>query len=230
MPNTQKDMFVEQLVKRGSREKDRNHRLMLIIIAALVIAIPFFISQALIVYVEPVLVVVVALAVWIIWRRMAVEYEYVYTDGNLDVDIIYSKSSRRHLLSFDMRKVRFTAPADNQRVRERVSAMKDAKKVMACKGEINRETYTTVGEYLGKWYVLYWEPEEEILNMVARYSPRNTVVRMKVTDKAKTSLDGLTKEASKASKASLACYANMASQTGEVKEPAEGEDPSQSGR
>lgn len=43
--------------------------------------------------------------------RQSVEYEYSYVNGDLDIDEIFSKKSRKHLVSYHMHDVEVFAPA-----------------------------------------------------------------------------------------------------------------------
>ena len=98
------DTFIEQMVKRGTKEKDRLHRAILIVCALIVLSIPWIIGFNAVYLVEPVLIMIVGLGVWILWRRTSKEYEYIYTEGAIDIDVVYGRSSRKHLFSIDARK------------------------------------------------------------------------------------------------------------------------------
>ena len=112
------DLYLEQMVKRGNAQKDRMMRVLLIICGLIVISIPFVVSLAFSYLVTPVIVMAVALVVWIMWRRVSKEYEYIFINGNLDIDVIYGRSTRRHLVTFDCRLCRMIVPADDPKAKK----------------------------------------------------------------------------------------------------------------
>ncbi len=50
------------------------------------------------------------IAAYFVGQRMDVEYEYLYVDGEIDIDAIYSKQKRKRIASYDMEKMDFLAP------------------------------------------------------------------------------------------------------------------------
>lgn len=44
------------------------------------------------------------------WPKFRKEYEYIFVDGQIDIDVMYSGSTRKHLRRFDMDKIEIVAP------------------------------------------------------------------------------------------------------------------------
>ena len=171
------DTFIEQMVKRGTKEKDRLHRAILIICALIVLSIPWIIGFNAVYLVEPVLIMIVGLGVWILWRRPSKEYEYIDTEGAIDIDVVYGRSSRKHLFSIDARKASLIAPALDPKAKEQTEGKSFDRKIMACEGEIKEDTYVLIGEYQSRKYLIYWEPDERILDGIKHYAPRHSIIR-----------------------------------------------------
>lgn len=47
------------------------------------------------------------------WPKFRKEFEYIFVDGQIDIDVMYSGSTRKHLKRFDMDKVEIVAPVDS---------------------------------------------------------------------------------------------------------------------
>ncbi len=176
MQTLKQSVFIEQLVKRGTDAQDMRKRILLVISGIVIAIVPFLIGANAVYYAEPIVVLVAAFAVWILWRRMAKEYEYIYTDGNLDIDVVYSRSSRKHLCSFDMRSVEIVAPANDPKAKA-MTQKKPNSTIFACAGAITDKTYVIVGEYMSKLYHVYFEPEARILRSIRSYAPRKSIFR-----------------------------------------------------
>lgn len=176
MQTLKQSTFIEQMVKRGTKEKDTRNRILILASGIIIAFVPFFIGANAVYYAEPVVLLVAAFAVWILWRRAAKEYEYIYTDGNLDFDVIYSRSSRKHLASFDTRSVKIIAPANDPKAKA-MTETKPNVTLFACAGAINDSTYVLVGEYASKSYHVYFEPEARILRGIKSYAPRTSIIR-----------------------------------------------------
>lgn len=48
----------------------------------------------------------------LLWNRVATEYEYCFTDGQVDIDAIYSQKTRKRQISFDCKDIAMMAPKE----------------------------------------------------------------------------------------------------------------------
>ena len=48
--------------------------------------------------------------------RADIEYEYTLTDKEIDIDVIYAKQSRKHLVTLDLEKMEIMAPVESPRL------------------------------------------------------------------------------------------------------------------
>lgn len=102
----------ELLVPRHSKATDRILQVLLIIvIAALAVGTLIF---------GPVLfLIAIALGVvsyLFIFPRFNVEYEYTLLNHDLDIDVIYNRTKRKSVMSFDLQKAEIIAPAASHRL------------------------------------------------------------------------------------------------------------------
>ena len=95
-----------------------------------------------------------------------VEYEYIITNGTMDVDKIINRSSRKRMLSFDLsgvskiEKFNPNAPSNPKSL------------VVACNTD-SENTYLLVAEREGKGNVeLVFEPDERIQSAVKKFIPK----------------------------------------------------------
>lgn len=101
------DSFIELLVPRKTRAQDILIRCLLIAVTA---------ALALATFMNPILMVLLVGAIaadYFLLPRLSVEYEYAYVNGELDVDAVYARSSRKHLASYDLRNVECIAPVNS---------------------------------------------------------------------------------------------------------------------
>lgn len=99
------DIFTELVVARKPQVKDTVIRAVLIILTVLApIAGLFF---------HPVFFLIFFVLLgcdYLIFPRLNVEYEYSYVNGNMDIAVVYSKKSRKDLISVDLTKADCIAP------------------------------------------------------------------------------------------------------------------------
>lgn len=100
------DIFVEKMVAKRPSAADRAKRagvyLAVAAVAAAAVCVELFVMTGL----EPVLFLVTAGAVWggyLLGKFLGVEYEAIYTNGDLDVDVIRGKAKRRRLFGCEIR-------------------------------------------------------------------------------------------------------------------------------
>lgn len=168
-------LFLEQIVKKGTKQKDQVTRVVIVISALIICVLPSLINIRITGLVTPVVVTLMVLAVWILWRRASREYEYIFTDGSLDIDVIYNRSSRVHVVTFDCPFCRLIAPATDERYQKQIYEQKYDKTIYAGKGSITDETYVIIGNVGDKLYRVFIDPNEKILDAMYAFSPKNMI-------------------------------------------------------
>lgn len=166
------NIYAEQIVKR---EKDSKTALAQGMIIAL--AVMFLLVLVLLPPLMPTLpafAVGIAVLVVFLVRRVNVEYEYAITGSKLDVDVIRGKSSRKRMLSVEVRSFDILAPVESaEQIKElKKTAQSVFKAVSGDKAE-------------GCWYamfssgdtgrtILVFQPNQRVMDIMLRYvSPLN---------------------------------------------------------
>ncbi|MBQ6240386.1 MAG: hypothetical protein IJK56_08545 [Firmicutes bacterium] len=161
------NVFIEHMVTKD----DMNMRILkkagmafgiLLFLAAAFLIIPQFFTIALLIAI---------LIVFFFWRKIDREFEYIYTDGNLDVDVIYGKSARKRLLSVDTKEFQFIAYGGSSTYHARIEAKYD--KTLDCgAGGIRDNSYVGVIKRGDQTIKLIFEPDERMVEALKRYIPR----------------------------------------------------------
>jgi hypothetical protein len=99
------DLYSEILVRRKDRSQDMMIRILLIAIIVACCAAGIFFSPYLFLG-----AIGFAILSYILFPRMHVEYEYLYVNGEFDIDEIFSREKRKKLTSFDLANVECVAP------------------------------------------------------------------------------------------------------------------------
>lgn len=102
----QDDTFVEELVVR---KKTLLNLLLqvLIVVAAIVLCVAFWLF---IPFINTVLIAITLFAAYLGLKFQGVEYEYSFTNGDLDIDKIMAKRKRKTLLSINHKDIRVMCP------------------------------------------------------------------------------------------------------------------------
>lgn len=159
-------VFKEQLVKKEKNPKDSAMKVGIIILAIIVI---IFVNILI-----PSFGVFIALAVgygtyWFL-QRFDIEYEYVFTNGELDIDAIFSKSKRKRMLAIDVKTFDLMAQIEDPMY---LHEWKRAQKTLDySSGKIKPNTYGVLFTQQGELVHLIFEPNDSILDGMARYIPR----------------------------------------------------------
>lgn len=92
------DVFVEQIVAIKKMRKDFAAYAGIILLALMLMLIGY-------IFLTPIFIAVVAVVIFGAYKlflRFNIEYEYIVTNGTMDVDKIIAKSSRKRMISFDI--------------------------------------------------------------------------------------------------------------------------------
>lgn len=107
------DSFYEQLVARRSGTKN------IVIHIAIIAAIALFLilTTPLLGFFSVIITILLAFgAYYFVFLKLNVEYEYTLLNYDMEIDVIYSRSKRKKLLSFDIRQAEIMAPKDSPRL------------------------------------------------------------------------------------------------------------------
>ena len=161
------DVFNEQIVRRQGNYTDTIKR---VGIAVLILVI-FFTSFA---FLQAFAVFIGAAAVFggmYLMSFLNVEYEYVYTNGELDIDIIYNRSRRKRLFSTVVKDFEIMAHV-NDKTHE--GAFGRAQETINChSGEIGPNTYAFLATIKGKRSKVIFEPNDKMLKAIGTSLSRN---------------------------------------------------------
>ncbi len=98
-----------------------------------------------------------------------VEYEYMYFDKELDVDVIYSMQKRKHLVTYDLTQLDVLAPVGSYHLDSYKNRQVKEKDFSTHKPENSKNVYVM---YLGGSDKVLFEPTPEMIKSIANIAPR----------------------------------------------------------
>ena len=153
------DVFKEQIVKKESTAKDFMMKVAIVIAAALIfllaLMIPILSGFAMII------LAVEIFGVYILFSRLNIEYEYVFTNGELDIDVIYSKSRRKRLYSGRVADFELMAHVEDKAHAGAFSGASGTKDYSS--GRTKPNTYAALATVKGVKTKILLEPNESML-------------------------------------------------------------------
>jgi hypothetical protein len=93
--------------------------------------------------------------------RQNVEYEYIFTSGDLDIDIVYNKSSRKRLFSSSVKQFEIMAHIGDTAHAHELSAVEETKDYSS--GIVGPSTYAFITPYKGKRIKIIFEPNDVMI-------------------------------------------------------------------
>ncbi len=168
------DVFLEERVVHLLNRNERFYRTLALVFGfgACMLAVLFLPRF-------PLLAVLVIFAVfWGVRRYLKTlnrEYEYAFTNGELDIDVIFNKEWRKRLYSLDLRKDLLSMlRADSPRGRERLGRLE--RRIDVGRGPWSETTWLMVVRHDGKEVGLLWDPSEKMFEACRRVAPRQVEV------------------------------------------------------
>lgn len=180
MPNfddMQQDLFFEQLVKIKPKPATVIVKILMYVVALMLVFFmvsfalknPFFLSFVV------VLTFLVVLGLSKALKLLNIEYEYIITNGEMDVDRIIGKEKRKRMITFDLRRVE-EAGVYNSEAAKRLGTQSFADKLMACDSrEVNR-LYLVTRQKKGLCLVVI-APNEKMAGALERVIPPSVLRR-----------------------------------------------------
>ena len=159
------DFYVELLVKKKPGFKDNLKKILLIVLVILSLA-------TVLKYVFGVLLVIAAIAFAVfMFGRLDVEYEYLYFNGDLDIDVIYRKMKRKRVFSVNVSDIEMLAPADSIEVKH-YDRLKTSD---YSSGTGNANKYVMIVSRNGQKERIIFEPNEKIVEDFFYKAPRKVI-------------------------------------------------------
>ncbi|ADH61467.1 conserved hypothetical protein [Thermoanaerobacter mathranii subsp. mathranii str. A3] len=163
------DAFIEKLVKRQKTSKDTLFSIGVVVAALIVVfgVIPLIpIVRNLWIFF---LFLFAYLAYYLI-RSRNIEFEYSLTNSELDVDKIIDQKKRKHVISVDCRDFEVMAKINSDKFTQDIKTIKN--RIEAVSSMSSPDVYFAVFEDKGLKTVLFFEPNEKMIEVIARYIPR----------------------------------------------------------
>lgn len=104
------DIFIEQIVRKQTGAGEKSILSLLSVLAAGVFCAGFFFNR----YIICALGILLAVAAYFYKRHMDVEYEYCLVNTQLDIDKVIANSSRKSLISVDLKNIEVLAPLNSK--------------------------------------------------------------------------------------------------------------------
>ena len=160
------DMYSELLVKKEQTVKDQAIKILLIFLLVFT-AIAGLILTPL----AWVLTIGLGIAAYFVLPLLDLEYEYVFVNGELDIDRIASKAKRKRMKSFDLAKMEIMAPVNSHRM-DYQNHNTNLKVLNYSSGEKDHKVYAMIIPDEKDVYKVLIEPDRELLDNIKKSCPR----------------------------------------------------------
>ena len=163
------DLFLEYIIKRKKGVMEN------ILTLVIILSVPSLVYLSLILLATPlapltlfVIAGIIFLAYHLI-SRMNVEFEYIVTNNELDIDKIIARKTRKRLITVDLRKIDFSAPVTSSAHTNELS--KQATNVIYADSGLAENAYFINFEKDGQTYRVFFSPTEKIVDAMKMYAP-----------------------------------------------------------
>lgn len=169
------DVFVEHMVTQRPTAKIMMQKCALSFAAVIVGLLPLWIAVFFGIDLTTLLPLTVVGAVWgmiFLFKRLNLEFEYIVTNGEMDVDKIMGRSSRKRLLTVDCRNFDILAPYKDEH-RSEYESQSIAKRVdVSSSVSAPGRWFAIFSAKDGARTLLVFEPNERMLEAFKTYIPR----------------------------------------------------------
>lgn len=167
------DTFMEKLVARKKTAVDYLITSCIVIISLILI----FVVVSIRVLAQMGLSVIIAAGIIYLAYRLItsrnVEYEYIVTNGDLDIDKIVSKRKRKRIFSANCKQFDIVSPVKSNSFSQSVQSIKN--RIDASSSIDSPDAYFVTLNYNGEKTLVIFEPDERMLNNFRLYIPRKVM-------------------------------------------------------
>jgi len=151
------DVFKEQIVKRKPTPQDTAVKICLWLLVVMIGFVAFVNFR----YFGMLIVFGVAFGVRFLTSYLNIEYEYIFTNGELDIDIIYDQARRKRVFSADVKQFEIMAHIDDKNHESAFGSAQETRDYSS--GVPGSDTYVFLTDHEGKKIKVIIEPNEKML-------------------------------------------------------------------
>ena len=159
------DNFYEQL---ENTEETTNYKIMKI--AMYVFGVIALLSLSTVQIIPCIFSVIVAAAAFFMKKKAYVEYEYVFTNGVIDIDAIYEQRKRKRMVSFDAKDMELLAEAESNYVKD--FSNKPDKELSCFQAKTSKIVYVAMVTGGTERLQFRFTPDKGFLDLCYKYNPR----------------------------------------------------------
>ena len=162
------EMFVEKIIKRRKSGLD-------MAITALIIVAAIIISFALLIFIPgfaPVLVAGVGYLAYILISQRNIEFEFIVTGGELDVDMIINQKKRKRVYSGNCKDFELVAKVKSDKYTREI---KESKNVKDFSSHDERADVWFIQIVQGTPTVILFEPTQSMIDIFYTFNPRKVI-------------------------------------------------------
>ena len=162
------DIFIEKIVARKKTMLDTAFAALMMLAGFVVVLVVFNVPQL-----SSYGLLLTAGIVYVTFRFITsrnIEYEYSVTNGDLDIDTIISQRKRKRIFSASCKDFDIVARRKSDKYSGDV--MKIAKRIEAISSLDSEDVFFAVLNYKGEKTIVFFKPDERILNSFTTFIPR----------------------------------------------------------
>lgn len=159
------DFYTEQLVKKQAGKKDFFVKAILILASVACVVIAPILPLGWVVA-----ALMIAATIFLI-RRMDIEYEYMFINGDLDIDVIYRKAKRKKVFAVNVSDLVILAPVGSIELKQ----YQKLKTIDYSSGTGKNRLYGMVVGRNGQQAQIIFEPNQTIVDGFFYQAPRKVI-------------------------------------------------------
>lgn len=169
------DVYIEKIIKRNPTGKTILYKFLIYFAAAIIIAFGLFFP-----YLRFLAAAVVVAAGWGAWRvagMLNLEYEYTLTNGELDVDKIINRRSRKRVITINYKDISILAPVSDKYKDDFNSPSIKKTYNLTATDHSPDNWFIVFGSNGGKSDKLIFEPDKRFIDGFRQYIPRKVMIQ-----------------------------------------------------
>ncbi len=169
------DMYAEYIVKKKTDFKTSLIKAGIVLASVVLMYIALLLTQQ-VVIIMPASVALVAWAGYHVYIQFNVEYEYIVTNGELDIDRIVARRGRRRIINVKTNAYELIAPYDD--AHRAAYEQGEFKKTIDARSGPNAEGWFVIANHRDQGRIrILFEPTPKMLKIFSEYLPRQMAVR-----------------------------------------------------